>query len=66
MLRLLAALRVSRDRRLLVVPSAEERAWFPIDIGIPSLFGDGEPAVAAVAGKARGTSTDGIVTEQAE
>ena len=63
---LLAALSVSPARRLLVVPSAEERAWFPIDIGIPSLFGDGEPAVAAVAGKARGTSTDGIVAEQAE
>jgi len=41
------------------VPSAEERAWFPIDIGIPSLFGDGEAEVAAApaaAGKARGTS----------
>ena len=66
---LLAALSVSPARRLLVVPSAEERAWFPIDIGISSLFGGGEPEVAAapaVAGKARGTSIDEVVAEQAE
>ena len=66
---LLAALSVSPARRLLVVPSAEERSWFPIDIGIPSLFGGGEPEVAAapaVAGEARGTSIDEIVAEQAE
>ena len=36
---LLAALSVSPARRVLVVP--EERSWFTIDVGIPSLFGDG-------------------------
>ena len=55
---LLDALSVSPARRVIVVP--EERSWFPFDVGIPSLFGDGEPEAAA-----RDTSTDEIVAEQA-
>ena len=61
---LLAALSVSPARRVLVVP--EERSWFTIDVGIPSLFGDGEPEVAAARDTSiRDTSIDETVIEQA-